>query len=112
MSIVKLIEVSKSSNVVNGAGYTLKEIGYVVKVVAVMASILGFFLGGLLVKKLGVKITLIIGALLGIISAFIWQFIVKSITFNISGLTSRIVIDIKEMFSIFKQKFNLQRPQK
>ncbi len=26
MSIVKLIEVSKSSNVINGAGYTLKEI--------------------------------------------------------------------------------------
>jgi PAT family beta-lactamase induction signal transducer AmpG len=49
-------------------GYTLKEIGYVVKVVAVMASVLGFFLGGLLVKKLGVKITLIIGALLVLIT--------------------------------------------
>ena len=45
-------------------GYTLKEIGYVVKVVAVLASILGFFLGGILVKKKGVKFTLIIGALL------------------------------------------------
>ena len=45
-------------------GYTLKEIGYVVKVVAVIASIFGFFLGGLLVKRAGVKVTLIIGALL------------------------------------------------
>ena len=45
-------------------GYTLKEIGYVVKVVAVFASIVGFFLGGILVKKKGVKFTLIIGALL------------------------------------------------
>ena len=45
-------------------GYTLKEIGYAVKVVAVLASIVGFFLGGILVKKKGVKFTLIIGALL------------------------------------------------
>ena len=45
-------------------GYTLKEIGYIVKVVAVFASIVGFFLGGLLVKRLGVKVTLIIGAFL------------------------------------------------
>ena len=45
-------------------GYTLKEIGYVVKVVAVIASIFGFFLGGLLVKRAGVKVTLIIGAFL------------------------------------------------
>ena len=49
-------------------GYTLKEIGYVVKVVAVIASILGFFLGGILVKRLGVKITLIIGALLVLVT--------------------------------------------
>ena len=45
-------------------GYTLKEIGYIVKVVAVIASIVGFFLGGLLVKRLGIKVTLIIGAFL------------------------------------------------
>ena len=45
-------------------GYTLKEIGYIVKVVAVVASVLGFFLGGMLVKKKGVKFTLIVGALL------------------------------------------------
>ena len=49
-------------------GYTLKEIGYVVKVVAVIASIVGFFLGGILVKKKGVKFTLIIGALLVLIT--------------------------------------------
>ena len=45
-------------------GYSLKEIGYVVKVVAVMASIFGFFLGGLLVKRFGVKMSLITGACL------------------------------------------------
>jgi PAT family beta-lactamase induction signal transducer AmpG len=45
-------------------GYSLKEIGYIVKVVAVVASIVGFFLGGLLVQRLGVKVTLIIGAFL------------------------------------------------
>ena len=49
-------------------GYSLKEIGYVVKVVAVAASVLGFFLGGLLVKKLGVKLTLLIGAMLVLIT--------------------------------------------
>ena len=49
-------------------GYTLKEIGYIVKVVAVIASIVGFFLGGLLVQRLGVKVTLIIGALLVLIT--------------------------------------------
>ena len=45
-------------------GYSLKEIGYIVKVVAVIASIFGFFLGGLLVNRLGVKVTLVIGAFL------------------------------------------------
>ena len=45
-------------------GYTLKEIGYIVKVVAVLTSILGFFLGGLFVKRYGVKVTLIFGAIL------------------------------------------------
>tara|TARA_Y100001954_G_scaffold39289_1_gene39236 strand:- start:82 stop:810 length:729 start_codon:yes stop_codon:yes gene_type:complete len=45
-------------------GYTLKEIGYIVKVVAVLTSILGFFLGGLFVKRFGVKLTLIFGAIL------------------------------------------------
>ena len=38
------------------------------KVVAVIASILGFFLGGILVKRLGVKITLIIGAILVLVT--------------------------------------------
>ena len=38
------------------------------KVVFVIAYILGFFLGGILVKKKGVKFTLIIGALLVLIT--------------------------------------------
>ena len=56
-------------------GYTLKEIGYVVKVVAVLASILGFFLGGLLVKKIGVKYTLIAGSLLVLVTNLLFSVI-------------------------------------
>ena len=56
-------------------GYTLKEIGYVVKVVAVLASILGFFLGGLLVKKIGIKYTLIAGSLLVLVTNLLFSVI-------------------------------------
>ena len=56
-------------------GYTLKEIGYVVKVVAVLASILGFFLGGLLVKKIGIKYTLILGSLLVLVTNLLFSVI-------------------------------------
>ena len=56
-------------------GYTLKEIGYVVKVVAVLASILGFFLGGILVKKIGIKYTLIAGSLLVLVTNLLFSII-------------------------------------
>ena len=34
-------------------GYTLEEIGYIVKVVALIATIFGVFLGGILIKRIG-----------------------------------------------------------
>ena len=45
-------------------GYSLEEIGYIVKVVALFATIFGVFLGGILIKKIGLYKSLIIGAIL------------------------------------------------
>jgi len=42
-------------------GYTLEEIGYIVKVVALIATIFGVFLGGILIKRIGLYKSLIIG---------------------------------------------------
>lgn len=56
-------------------GYTLKEIGYIVKVIAVVASIAGFFLGGLLVKKVGVKNSLLLGAFLVMLTNLSFSFV-------------------------------------
>ena len=44
-------------------GYTLSEIGYV-KVVALIATIIGVFIGGFLIKKIGLYRSLMIGAFL------------------------------------------------
>ena len=40
-------------------GYTLEEIGYIVKVVALIATIFGVFLGGILIKRIGLYLSLI-----------------------------------------------------
>ena len=45
-------------------GYSLEEIGYIVKVVALFATIFGVFLGGILIKKIGLYKSLIIAAIL------------------------------------------------
>jgi len=45
-------------------GYSLEEIGYIVKVVALFATIFGVFLGGICIKKIGLYKSLIIGAIL------------------------------------------------
>ena len=45
-------------------GYTLEEIGYIVKVVALIATIFGVFLGGILIKRIGLYKSLIIGGIL------------------------------------------------
>ncbi len=45
-------------------GYSLSEIGYVVKVVALIATIIGIFIGGIFIKKYGLYKSLIVGAFL------------------------------------------------
>ena len=45
-------------------GYSLSEIGYVVKVVALIGTIIGVFAGGVLIKKIGLYKSLLFGAFL------------------------------------------------
>ena len=45
-------------------GYSLTEIGSVVKIVALIASVIGVFLGGILIKKIGLYYSLLTGAFL------------------------------------------------
>ena len=45
-------------------GYSLSEIGYVVKIVALFATIIGVFIGGIFIKRLGLYKSLLIGAFL------------------------------------------------
>ncbi len=45
-------------------GYSLSEIGYVVKVVALIATIIGIFIGGIFIKRYGLYKSLIVGAFL------------------------------------------------
>ena len=45
-------------------GYTLSEIGYVVKVIALIGTIIGVFIGGMLIKRVGLYKSLLIGAFL------------------------------------------------
>ena len=45
-------------------GYSLSEIGFVVKIVALVATIIGVFIGGIFVKRLGLYKSLLIGAFL------------------------------------------------
>ena len=59
-------------------GYTLEEIGFVVKSIALGASILGFFVGGKLIKSTGVNNSLIIGALLVMITNLFFAYIAIS----------------------------------
>ena len=45
-------------------GYSLSEIGYVVKVIALIGTITGVFVGGILIKKVGLYKSLLAGAFL------------------------------------------------
>ena len=45
-------------------GYSLSEIGYVVKVVALIATLIGVFVGGIFIKQYGLYKSLLIGAFL------------------------------------------------
>jgi len=56
-------------------GYTLDEIGFVVKTVALAASIFGFFIGGKLLKSVGVNKSLIFGAFLVMITNLFFAYI-------------------------------------
>ena len=54
-------------------GYTLSEIGYV-KVVALIATIIGVFIGGFFIKKIGLYKSLMIGALLVMFTNLLFSF--------------------------------------
>ena len=56
-------------------GFTLSEIGAVVKVVALFASIAGIFLGGILIKKIKIYQSLIIGAFLVLITNILFAYV-------------------------------------
>ena len=45
-------------------GYSLSEIGYVVKIVALIATIIGVFIGGIFIKRYGLYKSLLVGAFL------------------------------------------------
>ncbi len=59
-------------------GFTLEEIGFVVKTTALAASIFGFFIGGKLIKSIGVNNSLLIGAFLVMITNLFFAYIAIS----------------------------------
>ena len=56
-------------------GFSLTEIGSVVKVAALIFSIVGVFLGGIFIKKIGVYASLIIGAFLVFITNLFFSYV-------------------------------------
>tara|TARA_Y200000002_G_scaffold89805_1_gene72153 strand:+ start:378 stop:1631 length:1254 start_codon:yes stop_codon:yes gene_type:complete len=59
-------------------GFTLEEIGFVVKTIALATSIFGFFIGGKLIKSIGVNNSLLIGAFLVMITNLFFAYIAIS----------------------------------
>ena len=55
-------------------GYTLSEIGYVVKVIALIGTIIGVFVGGILVKKAGLYKSLLAGAILVMLTNLLFSY--------------------------------------
>ena len=55
-------------------GYTLSEIGYVVKVIALIGTIIGVFVGGMLVKKAGLYKSLLVGAILVMLTNLLFSY--------------------------------------
>ena len=55
-------------------GYTLSEIGYVVKVIALIGTIIGVFVGGILVKKAGLYKSLLTGAILVMLTNLLFSY--------------------------------------
>ena len=56
-------------------GFTLTEIGAVVKVVALVASVIGIFTGGILIKRIGIYKGLIIGAFLVMLTNLCFSYV-------------------------------------
>ena len=55
-------------------GFSLSEIGYVVKVVALIATIIGVFVGGIFIKRFGLYQSLLIGAFLVMITNLLFSY--------------------------------------
>ena len=55
-------------------GYSLSEIGYVVKVVALVATIIGIFIGGIFIKRLGLYQSLLIAAFLVMMTNLLFSY--------------------------------------
>ena len=55
-------------------GYSLSEIGYVVKVIALIGTIIGVFVGGILVKKAGLYKSLLAGAILVMLTNLLFSY--------------------------------------
>ena len=55
-------------------GYSLSEIGYVVKVVALIATIIGIFIGGIFIKRLGLYQSLLIAAFLVMMTNLLFSY--------------------------------------
>jgi PAT family beta-lactamase induction signal transducer AmpG len=73
-------------------GFTLTEIGAVVKVVALIASIFGIFIGGLLIKKIKIFRSLLIGAFLVMITNMLFAYVAITEK-NIISLASIVAMD-------------------
>lgn len=73
-------------------GYSLTEIGAVVKVVALIASIIGIFLGGILIKKIRIYKSLMAGAFLVMITNLLFAYVAVSDK-NIISLASTVAMD-------------------
>ena len=73
-------------------GFTLTEIGAVVKIVALVSSIIGIFLGGLLIKKIKTFNSLLIGAFLVMFTNILFAYVAISDK-NLISLTSIVAMD-------------------
>ena len=73
-------------------GYSLTEIGAVVKVVALISSVFGIFLGGILIKMIRIYKSLMVGAFLVMITNLLFAYVTISEK-NIISLASIVAMD-------------------
>ena len=73
-------------------GFTLTEIGAVVKVIALFASIFGIFFGGLLIKKIKIFKSLLLGAFLVMLTNILFAYVAVSEK-SISSLAMIVAMD-------------------